>query len=58
MVVLKFAAGLAALLFVLIGLFAVIGGVLGFFQRARRGPSRRHEGLPQPRQRDEPADKN
>ena len=58
MVVLKFAAGLAALLFVLIGLFAVIGGVLGFIQRARRGPSRRHKGLPEPPKRDAPADKN
>ena len=56
MVVLKFAAGLAALLFVLIGLFAVIGGVLGFIQRARRGPSGRHEGLPQPPKRDVPDD--
>ena len=58
MVVLKFAAGLAALLFVLIGLFAVIGGVLGFVQRARRGPSQRQQGLPQPPDRDVPADKN
>ena len=46
--VLKVVAGLAALLFVLIGLFAVIGGVLGFVQRARHGPTRRHEGLAQP----------
>jgi hypothetical protein len=46
--VLKFVAGLAALMFVLIGLFAVIGGVLGFIQRARHGPTRRPEGMKPP----------
>jgi hypothetical protein len=50
MTILKIIAGLAALLFVLIGFFAVIGGVLGFIQRARRGPTPRAEGLP-PRSR-------
>lgn len=47
--VLKVVAGLAALMFVLIGLFAVVGGVLGLIQRARLGPSRRPEGMKPPR---------
>ncbi len=57
MMVLKVIAGFAALLFVLIGLFAVIGGVLGFIQRARLGPTRQHEGLAQPPNRDDPPEK-
>lgn len=53
MTILKIIAGLAALLFVLIGFFAVIGGVLGFIQRARRGPSPPPEGLTPPPRPDE-----
>lgn len=48
MTVLKIVAGIAALMFVLIGLFAVVGGVLGFIQRARLGPTRRPEGMKPP----------
>ena len=46
--VLKVIAGIAALMFVLIGLFAVVGGVLGLIQRARQGPTRRPEGMKPP----------
>ena len=48
--VLKVIAGLAALMFVLIGLFAVIGGVLGLIQRARHGPTQRPQGMKPPPQ--------
>jgi len=58
MTILKIIAGLAALLFVLIGFFAVIGGVLGFIQRARRGPTPRPEGLPPPPKPNERSEEN
>ena len=58
MTILKIIAGLAALLFVLIGFFAVVGGVLGFIQRARHGPTPRPEGLPPPRKPDERTEDN
>ena len=46
--VLKLAAGLAALGFVLIALVAVAGGVVALVRRAVRGPGARPTGLPQP----------
>ena len=48
MTVLKVIAGIAAMMFVLIGLFAVVGGVLGFIQRARLGPTGRPQGMEPP----------
>jgi hypothetical protein len=48
--VLKTVAGLAALLLVLLGLLAAIGGAVGFIRRALKGPGSRITGLPQPRE--------
>ena len=50
----KVIAGLAALMFVLIGLFAVIGGVLGFIQRARHGATSRPGLMKPPKRPDDP----
>jgi hypothetical protein len=46
--VLKIAAGLAALAFVLIALVAVAGGLVALVRRAIRGPGVRPTGLLQP----------